>query len=151
MEIYTSITRSCVVVQRKPHLYQLAQEQEQIKILVHGRPSHTVKGALHRRVNLQTTCTWMNKIYLVSFVENSPLDSHKQNTTCCLIRGRNSTYLASYNPFFSSNTNITHDGDGSKRVDPRLTLYKSDKSYSSKVSPDLFTIFFPCVLERKLT
>ena len=35
MEINTSITRPCVVVQRKPHLYQLVQEREHTKTLVH--------------------------------------------------------------------------------------------------------------------
>ena len=104
-------------------------------------------STLHRRVYLQTTSTWTNKIYLVSFVENPPLNSHKQNMTCCLIRGRNSTYYAPYSPFFLSITNITHDGNGSKQVDPLLTLYKKDKSYSSKVSSN-HSLFF-IMSERK--
>ena len=141
MEINTSISRPCVVVQRKPHLYQLIQEREHIKTLVRRRPSHTAKEALHRQVYLQMTGTWTNKIYLISFVENPPLDSGKQNTTCCLIRGRNSTYYAPYSPFSPSTINITHDGDGSKQVDPRQTLYKRGKSYSFKVSQDHSLLF----------
>ena len=104
-------------------------------------------STLHRRVYLQTTSTWTNKIYLVSFVENPPLDSHKQNMTRCLIRGRNSMYHAPYSPFSLSITNITHDGNGSKQVDPHLTLYKKGKSYSSKVSSN-HSLFF-IVFERK--
>ena len=82
------------------------------------------------------TSTWMTKLYLVSFVENSPLDSHEQNMTRCMICGRNSTYNAPYSPFSLSTANITHDGGGSKQVDLHLTLYKRIKSYSPKVSPD---------------
>ena len=35
MEINTRITRPCVIVQRKTHLYQLVQEREHTKTLVH--------------------------------------------------------------------------------------------------------------------
>ena len=68
------------------------------------------------------------------FEENPPLDSPEQNTTRCMIRGRNSMYDAPCNPFSLSNTNITHDDNGSKQVDPRLTLYKQSKFHSPKVS-----------------
>ena len=105
-------------------LYQLVQEREHIKELIHRQPSHATKRILHTRVYLQTTCTWTSESYLVSFIENPPLDSYEQNMTCCMIRGRNSTYDAPCNPFSLSTANITHDGSGSKQVDPRLTVYK---------------------------
>ena len=72
----------------------------------------------------------------MSFEENPPLDSHKQNTTHCMIRERNSMYDAPCNPFSLSTTNITHDDNGSKQVDPCLTLYKRSKFHSPKVSSD---------------
>jgi len=73
-------------------------------------------------------------VILGEFVENCPLDSHEQNMTRCMIRGRNFTYDAPCNPFSLSTANITHDGDEYKQVDPSPTLYKRSKFHSLKVS-----------------
>ena len=51
-----------------------------------------------------------------------------------MIRGRNSMYDASCNPFSLITANITHDGNGSKQVDPRLSLYKRRRFHSHKES-----------------
>ena len=51
-----------------------------------------------------------------------------------MIWGRNSLYNASCNPFSLITAYITHDGNGSKQVDPRLTLYKRRRFHSHKVS-----------------
>ena len=131
MEINTSITRPCVIVQSIAKIVSTHPI-----ILVHWWLGYIVKGVLYRQDDLQMTSTWTTKLYLVSFVENLALDSHKQNMTRCMIRGRNSTYNAPYSPFSLSTTNITHDGGGLKQVDPHLTLYKRSKSYSPKVSPN---------------
>ena len=119
MRINTSITRPCVVIQSAAKIISTHPI-----IFIHWWLGYIAKGILYRGDDLQTTSTWTTKLYLVSFEENPPLDSHKQNTTCCMICGRNSTYNASYSPFSLSTTNITHNGGGSKQVDPRLTLYK---------------------------
>ena len=51
-----------------------------------------------------------------------------------MIRGRNSMYDASCNPFSLITANITHDGNGSKQVDPHLSLYKRRRFHSHKES-----------------
>ena len=143
MRINTSITRPCVVVQSAAKIISTHPI-----IFIHWWLGYIAKGILYRWDDLQTTSTWTAKLYLVSFVENPPLDSQNQNKTRCLIRGRNSTYNASYNPFSLSTSNITHDGGGSKQVDPRLTLYKRSKSYSPKVSLD-YSLFSFLVFKRE--
>ena len=54
-----------------------------------------------------------------------------------MMHGRNSTYNTPLSTAY-----ITHDGDGSEQVDPRLTLYKKNKFHSPKVSSNnsLFSI-----------
>ena len=45
-------------------------------------------------------------------------------------------------------THITHDCSGFEQVDPLLTLYKRNKSYSPKVSPTIH--YFPLCSREKI-
>ena len=65
-----------------------------------------------------------------------------------LICGRNSSHFASHTLFSPLTTNITDDGDGSKQVDPYLTLYKMSKSHSLKVSSNHSLFFIPVFLRE---
>ena len=66
-----------------------------------------------------------------------------------MICGRNFIYNVPYDPFSLSTASITHNGNGSKQVDPRLTLYKRSKIHSLKVSSNHSLFFFSlCVKEK---
>ena len=52
-------------------------------------------------------------------------------------------------PFSLLTTHITHDGGGSKQVDPLLTLYKRSKSPSPEVSSTIHS--FPSLCSREKT
>ena len=119
--------RNYLVSSRNENTWEKSSEGNQVRPWRYFFVDEFVYGRYdHRRVN---NTWWISQKKLSQ-------DSHKQNMTHCMARGRNSIYNASCNPFYLLTANITHDGNGSKQVDSRLTLYKRRRFLSHRVSSD---------------
>ena len=92
------------------------------------------------------TEAWTTKWHLVNF--QGFFYKHQAIKSQSIILEHGEDFLKSA-PFSPLITHISHDGSGSKQVDPLKTLYKRDLTLSAYVTFYYSSTHCPCVLERK--
>ena len=89
----------------------------------------------------------MTKWHLVNFKGFFYKHQAIKPRSIILERGEDSLKSTPFSPLI---IHISHDGSGSKQVDPLKTLYKRDLTLSAYVTFYYLSTHCPCVLERKI-